>query len=396
MRKPEISLPCKAASVAEMALYVHIPYCDSKCPYCDFNSHAAKVWPEERYVTALEREMEVASSEAPWRGASIATVFFGGGTPSLFDPRSIARLIAAINRRWRVYDDAEISLEANPGTVDAFKLDGFRDAGVNRLSFGVQSFDDSILTALGRIHDSAAAMQAVCDAQDAGFENINVDLMFAIPGQSIAQWESDLMRAVDLGTTHVSAYNLTFEEGTVFHAMRQRGRLTQEDESTEIAMYESAERILEGAGLQRYEVSNYALPGCDCRHNLAYWRAKPYLGVGAGAHSFAPQPPPARRWSNTLAPVAYMDEVLELGHARADEEIVDECMARGEFAFLALRCRDGISEAEFTRRFGMGVAEAFPQCLAMKEEGLLEQTETHWRLSRRSWMIADEIFATFV
>ncbi len=377
----------------DFSLYIHVPYCDSKCPYCDFNSHAVRRWPEERYVAALQGELRVASLRPGWRDGVVQTVFLGGGTPSLFDPASIDTVLRTVEECWSVGADAEITLEANPGTVDAAKLSGFRGAGVNRLRFGVQSFQDRFLATLGRIHDAESAERAVRDAIGAGFDNLNIDLMFAVPGQSVADWESDLRRAIDLGTAHVSAYNLTFEEGTAFFAMRRRGELRPLDEPTEIAMYETTASILGAAGFERYEISNYARRGRACRHNLTYWRMLPYLGVGAGAHSFSP---PDHRWSNELGPEKYMADVEEKGHARTREERLNGEQARGEFAFLGLRCCAGISADEFLDRFGLALLDAFPQCSAMRDRGLLEEVGERWRLTASGLMVADEIFATFV
>lgn len=384
-----------AVSVAPaFSLYVHVPYCDSKCPYCDFNSHAVRVWPEDRYVAALLREMEVAAADRSWRGGRLRTVFLGGGTPSLFAPDSIHAILAGARRLWHLEDDAEVTMEANPGTVDAVKLADFAAAGINRLSFGIQSFQQKFLDLLGRIHDGAAAIRAVADARAATLENVNVDLMFAVPGQTVGEWESDLRTAIDLGTTHVSAYNLTFEEGTVFHALRRRGELQPLDESTEIAMYEASEGIFAAAGFERYEISNYARPGRACRHNLQYWRLQPYLGVGAGAHSFATSP--ARRWSNERAPEAYMTAIESCGRAVAGFETLTDQQQRGEFVFLGLRCIDGIAAGDFERRFGMTFTDAFPHCVRLRDDGLLEQSDDQWRLTRRGRMVSDEIFTTFV
>jgi oxygen-independent coproporphyrinogen-3 oxidase len=376
------------------SLYVHIPYCDSKCPYCDFNSHAARVWPEQRYVAALLREMEIAAADRSWRGGRLRSVFLGGGTPSLFEPASIGAILNGARRLWHLDGDAEVTMEANPGTVDAAKLAGFAAAGINRLSFGVQSFQQKFLDLLGRIHDGAAAVRAVADARAANLENVNVDLMFAVPGQTAGEWESDLRTAIDLGTTHVSAYNLTFEEGTAFHALRRRGELRPLDESTEIAMYEASERIFAAAGFERYEISNYARPGRACRHNLQYWRWQPYLGVGAGAHSFAISP--ARRWSNERGPEAYMTTIESCGRAVSGFETLSEQQQRGEYVFLGLRCLDGIAAADFERRFGVAFADAFPHCAALRDDGLLEQSTDRWRLTPRGRLVSDEIFATFV
>lgn len=378
----------------ELSLYVHIPYCDSKCPYCDFNSHAARRWPEARYTAALRREIAVAAGAEPWRGGTVRTVFFGGGTPSLFAPSSIAAVLDEARRQWAFDPQAEITLEANPGTVDAGKLAGLFDVGINRLSFGVQSFQQKFLDLLGRIHDGPAAVRAVRDARRAGFANVNVDLMFAVPGQSVDEWAADLRQAIDLGTTHVSAYNLTFEEGTAFYAMRRRGELAPLDDATEIAMYEVTESCLADAGFDRYEISNYAQPGRACLHNLRYWRAAPYLGVGAGAYSFAPRP--ARRWHNQAGPEAYMAAIEARGTAVASEERLTEQQARGEFVFLGLRCREGIEAAEFERRFGVAFAVAFPHSAALRAGGVLQQRGERWLLTERGRMVSDAVFATFV
>lgn len=377
------------------SLYIHIPYCDSKCPYCDFNSHVVPRWPEDRYVAALRREMEVAAGDAGWRSGRLHTIFFGGGTPSLFAPESIAAVLKEVRRHWQLDPDAEISLEANPGTVDVEKLAGFARAGINRLSFGVQSFQPRFLELLGRIHDGPEAVRAVNDARSAGFENINVDLMFAIPGQGVDEWRADLERAIDLGTVHVSAYNLTFESGTVFHAMLRRGELDPLEEATQIAMYEQAERTFAAAGFERYEISNYARPGRACRHNLQYWRLEPYLGIGAGAHSFG-LAPAARRWSNETAPETYMKAIESCGRAVTGFEKLESVQQRGEFMFLGLRCLEGVSASEFERRFGLDLVEAFPQCVALRAGGVLEVADRRWRLTARGRMVADEVFATFV
>lgn len=375
------------------SLYVHIPYCDSKCPYCDFNSHAARRWPERRYVAALRRELAAAADGPHW-GGPVRTIFFGGGTPSLFDPASIASVLEDVRRHWELAPSVEITLEANPGTVDEGRLRGFAAAGINRLSFGVQSFQPALLSLLGRIHDGPTAIRAVGDGHRAGFDNINVDLMFAVPGQSLEAWRADLRQAIDLGTAHVSAYNLTVEEGTAFHLMRRRGELAPLGEDAEIAMYEATEDALTAAGFLRYEISNYALPGRACEHNLSYWRALPYLGIGAGAHSFSATS--MRRWSNELGPEAYMRAIEARGGAAVGEESLTARQLQGEFVFLGLRCREGIEVSEFARRFGVDFAMAFPHCRDLQNAGLLEQSGANWQLTERGRMVSDEVFATFV
>ncbi len=397
-RPPRTHTPAHPHTCARFSLYVHIPYCDSKCPYCDFNSYGAKRWPEAAYRAALIAELEHYAQTEPWRGAAVQTVFIGGGTPSLFAPESIAELLEAVWRLWPRGQDRglEITLEANPGTVDARTLRGFAAAGVNRISFGVQSFHPHHLARLGRIHDAAQAVEVIGLARAAGFDNIGLDLMFAIPGQTVAEWEADLRTAVELAPDHVSAYNLTFEEGTPFAALRRRGVLQALPEEIEAAMFTCAQDILGAAGFRHYEISNYARPGRECRHNLNYWQGGEYLGLGAGAHSFSRVPVPGCRWGNEKNPSAYMARVAADGQARVFEERLTVSQARGEFVFLGLRCRDGFDNREFAQRFGLDFLTAFPHAASFARDGLLELAAEHTRLTDRALLLADSIFATFL
>ena len=383
--------------MGSFSLYLHIPYCDSKCPYCDFNSYAVKIWPERAYCDALVAEMRGYAAQPAWRDGALQTVFFGGGTPSLFAPDSIARLLDVAFRLWpRAEPVIETTLEANPGTVDAAKLSDFAAAGVNRVSFGVQSFQPRHLVQLGRIHSAAAAIDAVGAAHGAGFDRVNLDLMFAIPGQTVQEWEADLGTAVTLGADHISAYNLTYEDGTAFGAWRRSGRLMPVPEEAEVAMFTRARALLAAHGYAHYEVSNYAVPGRECAHNLNYWRAGSYLGVGAGAHSFARETEAGRRWSNENSPGAYIDCVGAAGHARVSEETLSPAQARGEFVFLNLRCQAGFDGAQFERRFGLDFAHAFPHADAFVRDGMLERVDGWWRLTERGLLVADAVFATFL
>jgi oxygen-independent coproporphyrinogen III oxidase len=390
------------------ALYLHIPYCQAKCPYCDFNSYAAARWPEAGYVDTLCRELDAYAAQATWAGRVVRTIFFGGGTPSLFAPASIARVLDHVRRLWSVEADAETTLETNPGTVTAERLRGFRDAGITRLSIGVQSFAPQHLQTLGRIHDAADAVRAVAWAGDAGFDNVGVDLMFAVPQQTLAEWEADLAQACALGPAHISAYNLTYEEGTPFHLWRAQGRLRPQVDDTELAMFTRTQELLAAAGYEQYEISNYARPSRVCRHNLNYWRGGDYLGVGAGAHSYAAladaaatdEPGAAarwgRRWSNELQPTRYRVLVGAQGHARVTEETLELRQACGEFMFLGLRCRDGIAAAAFHERFGVELAGMFPHVHALCADGLLEAHAGRWRLTPDGLRLADGVFATFL
>ena len=389
------------------SLYVHIPYCLAKCPYCDFNSHAAQTWPETGYTDALCAEMEQFSARAPWAGGSVSTIFFGGGTPSLFAPGSIQHLLETAFGLWPSSDrTVEITLEANPGTLETSKLEGFRRAGINRVSFGVQSFAAHHLRTLGRIHDGPEAIEAIRSARSAGFEDISLDLIFALPNQRLSEWIADLQQACTLGADHVSAYNLTYEEGTPFYQWRAAGRLRQLPESTELAMFARAQEVLTGAGYVQYEISNYARRGHECRHNLNYWRSGAYLGVGAGAHSYSgpgdvgaadePASPWGRRWSNRKTPSLYVDEIRRRRHAIEWSETLDEAQARGEFVFLGLRCLDGFDGEEFRRRFGCALDHAFPHAHDLRRQGLLGLEGDRWSLTERGLTLADSVFATFV
>jgi oxygen-independent coproporphyrinogen-3 oxidase len=384
--------------MSAFSLYVHIPYCDSKCPYCDFNSYAARVWPERGYAAALIAELDSYAKQEPWQGRPLATIFFGGGTPSLFDPETIDSVLKEVQALWPVLDHGslEVTLEANPGTVDRVKLEGFAAAGVNRLSIGVQSFEPRHLRRLGRIHGREQAIAAVEMAHAAGVPEVSLDLIFAVPDQTLAEWDADLDTALDLGIGHVSAYNLTFEQGTPFGSMRRDGLLRPAGEEVEAAMFVRARERLEAAGYRQYEISNYALPGRECRHNLNYWQGGEYLGVGAGAHSFARGGEAGRRWSNEKNPGRYMARVRSDGQARVFEETLTKAEARGEFVFLGLRCRDGFAGGDFAGRFGVDFLSAFPHAAAFERDGWLETREGRWRLSDRGLLVADTLFASFV
>ena len=393
------------------SLYVHIPYCVAKCPYCDFNSYAARQWPEQRYVAALCREMGHYAELAPWRGGEIKTIFFGGGTPSLFAATSIGAILDEAARRWTIAADVEVTLEANPGTVALDGLRGFRAAGVNRMSFGVQSFVPRHLQTLGRIHSGEEAVAAVQGARAAGFARVSLDLIYALPEQTMAEWESDLARACALQPDHISAYNLTYEEGTPFHQWRAQGKLRNLPEEIEVAMFTGTQETLQAAGYRQYEISNYAQPDQACRHNLNYWQSGDYLGIGAGAHSYtrvaalesessgtdvSPVDCWGRRWSDEKNPGRYLAAIESEGHARVTSETLDARQARGEFVFLGLRCIEGFAAETFRARFGADLPELFPQVSDLCDGGLLECRNQRWRLTPQGLLLADSVFATFL
>ena len=330
--------------------------------------------------------------------ASIKTIFFGGGTPSLFAPASIGAIIAAADRLFGVERDAEITLEANPGTVTPAKLAGMRATGVNRLSFGAQSFDPATLKFLGRIHSADDTCDAVRAAHSAGFSRLNLDLIFAVPGQTLASVRGDIAATVALEPDHISAYNLTFEEGTAFFTEMKRGRIRPLPNDDQAAMYSLTREELPRRGYPMYEISNYAPPGHEARHNLSYWRAESYLGIGAGAHSFAHDDEAGgRRWWNERMPSRYIERAARGGLAEAGGETVGRDTAAGEFVFLNLRLRQGFELAEFARRFGAEFDDVFGRrATRLFEGGLMAREDGRVHLTDRGVELADSVFAEFV
>lgn len=377
------------------SLYVHIPYCISKCPYCDFNSHVVAEIPEVEYVDALVRELQRYGEVDDWRDRIVQSIFFGGGTPSTFRPQSIGKLLAWVAATFPINLDCEITLEANPGTVDSRNFRGYRDAGVNRISVGVQSFQPKLLKFLGRAHGAEEARNALRIVREAGFENFSFDLIYANPGQTIEDLEADLQAALEFQPPHLSAYNLTFEEGTPFHHEYRAGRMKSLDEEVEITMAELIECKLSAAGLQRYEISNYARHGWHSRHNVNYWRSGDYLGLGAGAHSYRADDkstPRGQRWSNEKNPGRYMAQVMESRNAVTAAETIQADKAAGEFLFLGLRMTEGIHVSKFVERFGKNPRNFYPKIGDWIDGDLLEETAERLRLTPRGMLVANSIF----
>lgn len=387
-----------SAAEKPFSLYIHIPYCISKCPYCDFNSHVVPEIPEKQYTEALLQELDHYGSQDGWRNRAVQSIFFGGGTPSTFKPASIGKILARAGATFPLDTDCEITLEANPGTVDQDNFFGYRDAGVNRISVGVQTFQPRLLKFLGRAHSADEAHQALEVVKRAGFDNFSFDLIYANPGQTLNELAADLDEALAFQPPHLSAYNLTFEEGTPFGHEYRSGRMKPLTEDEEIAMAELIEGKLNEAGLRRYEISNYARPGCHSRHNANYWRAGDYLGLGAGAHSYknmGGDGVPGRRWSNEKNPGHYLERVGQAGDAVTDREDIERMKAAGEFMFLGLRMTEGISIAEFHSRFEKVPADLFPRIATWIEAMLMEEKCGFLRLTRKGLMVANSIFVEF-
>ena len=381
------------------SLYIHIPYCVSKCPYCDFNSHVVQEIPEQGYTDALLHELEYYGSSDDWRGRTVQSIFFGGGTPSTFHPNSIGKLLAWVAATFPIDADCEITLEANPSTVDSDKFFGYRDAGVNRISIGVQSFQPRILKFLGRVHSADEARKALEVVQHAGFDNFSFDLIYANPGQTLAELGADLDEALEIHPPHLSAYNLTFEEGTPFHHEYRSGRMQSLSEDEEIAMAELIEAKLLRAGLRRYEISNYAQPARHSRHNVNYWRYGDYLGLGAGAHSYkmrSAEESAGQRWSNEKNPARYMTQVNQANHAVVEREEINLDKAVGEFMFLGLRMTEGISIDGFRARFDKTPRAVFPQISHWIEGELLEENGGFLRFTQKGLLVANSIFVHFM
>ncbi|MFC4727990.1 radical SAM family heme chaperone HemW [Coralloluteibacterium thermophilus] len=343
-------MPAPTLIPPPLSLYVHIPWCVRKCPYCDFNSHGQKgALPVDAYVDALIADLE---QDLPlvW-GRTVHSVFFGGGTPSLFPPEAIGRILDAAAARLRFAPNAEVTLETNPGTAEHGRFDGYRAAGVNRLSFGIQSFDDGCLARLGRIHDAAQAEQAVRLAQAAGFDNINLDLMYALPGQDVAMAERDLARALALEPAHISHYQLTLEPNTLFFAKPPPG-IPEDDAAW--AMQERCQAQLAAHGYAQYETSAYARDGRQCAHNLNYWRYGDYLGIGAGAHgklSTGSDGRILRRWKQKH-PAAYLRDAATDARIGGDEAVAPAARPF-EYMLNALRLVEGFDLGDFEVRTGL-------------------------------------------
>lgn len=381
------------------SLYIHIPYCISKCPYCDFNSHVVAEIPETQYVMALGRELQSYAESQDWQRRPVQSIFFGGGTPSIFAPASIGRLLAEVAAAFPLQDGCEITLEANPGTADRENFHGYRDAGVNRISIGVQSFRPHLLKFLGRAHSVQDARRALDMVRDAGFENFNLDLIYANPGQTLRDLESDLDEALAFKPPHLSAYNLTIEESTPFCHEYRYGRIKPLSEDEEIAMAVLIEEKMRLGGLRRYEISNYARPGAEARHNVNYWRGGDYLGLGAGAHSYKRlncEPVFGRRWSNERNPGRYMQRICESGSAIVDGEEIDRIKAAGEFMFMGLRMTEGVSAEVFAATFGSGPRLLYPQIESWLEGELMEEKHGSLRFTQKGLLLANSIFVEFM
>lgn len=369
-----------------LELYVHIPFCVRKCQYCDFLSGPSDEETKDRYIEALLKEIRAAEHTEDYE---IVSVFIGGGTPSALKAEAIASIMRTLQEKFFFCEDAEVTIEANPGTVDLEKLTIYRNVGINRLSLGLQSTDAEELKLLGRIHSYEEFLKSYEWAREAGFSNINIDLMFAIPGQTGEAWRQHLYQVAELNPEHISAYSLIIEEGTPFAEQN----LDLPDEDTEYQMYEDTAEILERYGYRQYEISNYAKQGYMCRHNAGYWQRLEYLGFGLGASSLYG----GMRFSNTHQMQEYLTDSRKPEQIRKDVTVLSRNEQIEEFMFLGLRMTEGISEKKFEENFNVRLMDIYGDILQKYEEtGFMEHIETKWRLTHKGIHVSNHILADFL
>ena len=372
------------------AVYVHWPFCLSKCPYCDFNSHVRHSGIDEaRFVRAIEAEIANTAARVP--GRTVSTIFFGGGTPSLMQASSVQAVLDSIARHWSVAPDAEVTLEANPSSVEATRFRGYRAAGVNRVSLGVQSLDDTVLKELGRLHSAREALDAVAVARSI-FDRYSFDLIYARPRQSLDSWSAELKRAIAEAAEHLSLYQLTIEPGTPFFGLHKAGKLIVPDEDLGRDLYDLTQQVCADAGLPAYEISNHARPGAECRHNLVYWRGHDYAGVGPGAHGRLTLD--GRRYATEAEkrPESWLMRVEAGGTGLIVDEKLTPGEAADEFLLMGLRLAEGIEPERYTALCGRQID---PKRIAiLRDEGAVETTSTgRLRVTQSGFPVLDAVVA---
>ncbi|MGE7826160.1 radical SAM family heme chaperone HemW [Paenibacillus sp. NPDC093718] len=373
------------------AVYIHIPFCTNKCFYCDFNSYVLKDQPVMDYLRALDKEMELTVQANP--PGRIKSIFVGGGTPTVLKPNEMEYFLQSVKRHFPEWsDDIEFSMEANPGTTDLEKLSVMREGGVNRISFGVQAFQNSLLTGIGRIHDTDDVYRSLENARRAGFDNMSIDLMFGLPNQTLDMLAESVDKALELGLPHYSIYSLKVEENTLFHTMYQRNQLPLPDEEDELNMYLLLMERMQAAGYKQYEISNFAKPGFESRHNMTYWRNEDYYGLGAGAHGYI-----GRQRHVNIKGVNPYNEAANKGLPRLDSFEVSREEAMEDFLMVGLRVLDGVSRSRFRQQFGISMEEVFAGPLnKMVGAGLLDSTDDGYKLSSKGILFGNDVFAEFI
>ena len=367
-----------------LALYVHWPFCVSKCPYCDFNSHVRDSIDQAAWRDALLADLAHEAALLP--GRRLTSIFFGGGTPSLMDPATVEAVIGAATRHWSASDDLEITLEANPNSVEAARFADLASAGVNRLSLGLQNFDDEALRFLGRAHSGAEGLAAL-DIAQAQFQRVSFDLIYALPGDTEERWAATLQRALALGTTHLSLYQLTIEPGTRFASMVAKGEFEPLDADASAALFELTQSITDAAGLPAYEISNHAAPGAESRHNLTYWRYGDYAGVGPGAHGRRL----GQRTVRHRKPENFLSAIARNGHGIVEEAALSPVEATDEALVMGLRLREGVDAQAIAERFGLEAIVDWRQVDRLVASGHLTRDRTRIALPPEGRLLLDHI-----
>lgn len=381
----------KLINSAPEAVYIHIPFCTNKCFYCDFNSYVLKDQPVMKYLEALEMEMEYTVKKTP--PGEIKTIFVGGGTPTVLKPDEMEYFLKSVRTYFPDWaDDIEFSMEANPGTTDLEKLSVMKEGGVNRVSFGVQAFQNELLTGIGRIHNTDDVYRSLENARKAGLTNLSIDLMFGLPNQTVDMLSESVSRALELDLPHYSIYGLKVEENTLFHTLFQKNQLPLPDEDHELEMYKHLMQRMKDAGYIQYEISNFAKPGMQSRHNMTYWRNEDYYGLGAGAHGYVGR----ERHMNVKGVNPYIEKA-EQGLPRLETAQITREEAMEDFMMVGLRMLDGVSSSRFEAQFGEKVEDIFAGPLhKMVHAGLLDATGDGYRLSSQGVLYGNEVFAEFI
>jgi putative oxygen-independent coproporphyrinogen III oxidase len=383
---PAMTVPDESA----FGVYIHWPFCLSKCPYCDFNSHVrhAKI-DEQRYIRAFAAEIAATASRVPLR--TVSSIFFGGGTPSLMQPATVGAILDTIAKHWPVAKDAEVTLEANPTSVEATRFKGYRAAGVNRVSLGVQALDDDALKSLGRTHTAEEALAAVAIARGA-FDRYSFDLIYARQGQTPQAWAAELKRAIAEAGEHLSLYQLTIEPETPFHTLHANGKISVPDEDSARTLYDTTQEVCDAAGLPAYEISNHARSGAECRHNLVYWRAHEYAGIGPGAHGRLDIDGERHATVTERRPEAWLMRVESLGHGVVGDDTLLRSQMADEFLLMGLRLAEGIDPARYERLAGRALDPR--RIKILQQEGALELTPGgKLRVTQSGFPVLDAVVA---
>jgi len=374
------------AALKPLSFYIHVPFCKAKCTYCDFYSIVGRENSIPAYLKSILKEIEQRTHKLDLSSHYIDTIFFGGGTPNLLDPKHLGQILQKLQVLLQPGEDMEIGMEINPGEANLDNLIAYKNLGVNRISIGMQSFQPHLLTFMSRIHTAEKSFSTYDDVREAGFQNVSGDLIFAVPGQTREEWVGDLERLVSMQPEHISTYSLTVEEGTALHRWVEAGHVEMLEETVDTGMYDWGRDFLEKSGYPNYEISNHAKPGFECRHNLNYWTGVEYLGFGPAAHSFFG----GRRSWNIRNLDTYMSDVMNSGTGVADSELISPTMSRNEMILTRLRLAQGLNLSEFSINFGENLLQTKVDMLEKWMDKLVV-SKGHLKITREGWALTDEI-----